>query len=113
MLSIAPIVADISPQDVGQIIISVLGGAGILGTTYMVGKSKAVSINPQPLEVKQSGEPVTRGELEKREEKLGQDIRNITSRIDAIAENSAEMRGKMDAMASNQQQILNLLMHEK
>lgn len=51
MTSLIPILADISPQDVGGIIVAIIGAIGGGTGLYQAGKAKAMRIEPQPLRV--------------------------------------------------------------
>lgn len=51
MTSLLPILADISPQDVGGIIVAIIGAIGGGTGLYQAGKAKAMRIEPQPLRV--------------------------------------------------------------
>ena len=99
MSSILPLLADISAQDVGQIIVTLVTGGCIGAGAYMTGKAKAVHIQPQPLEVTATKEFVTRQEM--REE-----VNKLSQRIDLVTTSSARIEGKIDQIAITQQQIL-------
>lgn len=47
-----PILADITPQDCGMIIATIVGVLGGGAGVYQAGKAKALRIEPQPLEVR-------------------------------------------------------------
>ena len=51
MFSLYPILADISPQDVGGIIVAIIAALGGGTGLYQAGKAKAMRIEPQPLRV--------------------------------------------------------------
>lgn len=99
MSSILPLLADISAEDVGKIIATLVAGGGICYGSYFAGKSKAVNIQPQPLEVTATKEFVTRQEM--REE-----VNKLSQRIDLVTTSSARIEGKIDQIAITQQQIL-------
>ncbi|MCH5285262.1 MAG: hypothetical protein J1E42_06645 [Akkermansiaceae bacterium] len=50
-LAMAPLLADISPQDVGGIIVAIIAALGGGTGLYQAGKAKAMRIEPQPLRV--------------------------------------------------------------
>ncbi len=99
MIALLPLLADISAQDVGQIIVTLVTGGCIGAGAYMTGKAKAVHIQPQPLEVTATKEFVTRQEM--REE-----VNKLSQRIDLVTTSSARIEGKIDQIAITQQQIL-------
>ena len=99
MIDLLPLLADISAQDVGQIIVTLVTGGCIGAGAYMTGKAKAIHIQPQPLEVTATKEFVTRQEM--REE-----VNKLSQRIDLVTTSSARIEGKIDQIAITQQQIL-------
>lgn len=104
MISLLPLLADISAQDVGQIIVTLVTGGCIGAGAYMTGKAKAVHIQPQPLEVTATKEYVTRQEMR---DELGK----LSTRIDLVTTSSARIEGKIDQIAITQQQILKAQIH--
>lgn len=106
MIALLPLLADISAQDVGQIIAALLACGGVSTSFYYAGKAKAVHIQPQPLEVTATKEFVTRQEMR---EELGK----LSQRIDMVTTSSARIEGKIDQIAITQQQILkSIIRHE-
>ena len=99
MIDLLPLLADISAQDVGQIIVTLVTGGCIGAGAYMTGKATAIHIQPQPLEVTATKEFVTRQEM--REE-----VNKLSQRIDLVTTSSARIEGKIDQIAITQQQIL-------
>lgn len=103
-LAMAPVVADISPQDVGIIIASLISAGGIGVGCYQSGKAKAMRIEPQPLEVKPHPDYATKQDMKRLEERqsafekeMREQLRDSEhkthSRLDATNERLAEIAG--------------------
>lgn len=72
-------------------------------------KMNAIRIEPQPLEVKRIAECATRKELEDFKADVREDIRRIHNRIDSNDRATAEIKGKLDVIAQNQQKLIDLI----
>ena len=70
----------------------------------------AIRIEPQPLEVQLSKDYVTRSEFEDYRKQVSSEIENVHKRLDNVTPAVAQMQGKLDMIAANQDKILNLLM---
>lgn len=90
-------------------VLALLGGGGALGWTGCK-KMQAIRVEPQPLEVKLSKDYVTRSEFEDYRKQVGDDIASVHKRLDTVTPAVAQMQGKLDMIAANQDKILNLLM---
>lgn len=72
-------------------------------------KMNAIRIEPQPLEVKRIAECATRKELDDFKADVREDIRRIHNRIDSNDRATAEIKGKLDVIAQNQQKLIDLI----
>lgn len=90
-------------------VLALLGGGGALGWTGHK-KMHAIRIEPQPLEVKLSKDYVSRSEFEDYRKQVSGEIENVHKRLDNVTPAVAQMQGKLDMIAANQDKILNLLM---
>ena len=90
MLAFLPILADISAEDVGKIIATIVAGGGICYGSYFAGKSKAVNIQPQPLEVTAS-----------------EDLNKVYDKINKTSEQLASNTGTLNQINSTLNQLLN------
>lgn len=93
----------------------VAGMLAAIGTATTLGwqghkKMNAIRIEPQPLEVKLGKEYVTRSEFEDYRKQVSDDIASVHKRLDTVTPAVAQMQGKLDMIAANQDKILNLLM---
>lgn len=104
-----PMLASIAPRDVGEIIAVILGLGGIGTGTYMAGKSRAMHLSNDPLNVKLPTEYATKAEfadLKKEikeeiaeiEQKQSRGLENIFKRLNPMTENVAEIRGMLTVM---------------
>ena len=107
MLAFLPILAEISAQDVGQIIATIVAGGGICYGSYFAGKSKAVNIQPQPLEVTASKEYATREELEQLRDDISEDLNKVYDKINKTSEQLASNTGTLNQINSTLNQLLN------
>ncbi len=103
MLAFLPILADISAEDVGKIIAALVGCGG----SYLLGKSKAVNIQPQPLEVTPSKEYATREELEQLRDDISDDLNKVYDKINKTSEQLASNTGTLNQINSTLNQLLN------
>ena len=98
--------ADISAEDVGKIIATIIAGGGICYGSYFAGKSKAVNIQPQPLEVTASKQYATREELEELRDELRSDINKIYDKVNKTSEMLASNSGTLHQINSTLSQLL-------
>ena len=89
---------------------SLLGGGTALGWQGCK-KMNAIRVEPQPLEVKQSAEYVTKHEFESYKGEVRDNFKGVHARINNATITLSEMRGKLDKIDNTQQEILNLLLH--
>lgn len=82
------------------------GGGGMLWQ-----KARQVKIEPQPLEVKTHPDFVTKHEFDAYKEEVRDNFKGVHARINTTATTLAEMQGKLDMIAANQDKILKLLLH--
>ena len=97
----------------GQVIL-LLTACGGTGTLCWQGSKKLhtmTRIEPQPLEVKQSAEYVTKHEFESYKGEVRDNFKGVHARINNATITLSEMRGKLDKIDNTQQEILNLLLH--
>ena len=66
-------------------------------------------IEPQPLEVKKIADLATRRELEDFKQDVREDFRRVHNRIDNNDRATAEIKGKLDVIAQNQQKLIDLI----
>ena len=102
-------------QDSGLTWYQVAGLIAALGTSTALGwrgckKMNAIRIEPQPLEVQLSKDYVTRSEFEDYRKQVSSEIENVHKRLDNVTPAVAQMQGKLDMIAANQDKILNILM---
>lgn len=102
-------------QDSGLTWYQIAGLLAALGTSTALGwqgckKMNAIRIEPQPLEVAMSKDYVTRSEFEDYRKQVSGEIENVHKRLDNVTPAVAQMQGKLDMIAANQDKILNLLM---
>lgn len=90
-------------------VLALLGGGGALGWQGCK-KMQAIRIEPQPLEVQLSKDYVTRSEFEDYRKQVSSEIENVHKRLDNVTPAVAQMQGKLDMIAANQDKILNILM---
>ncbi len=107
------LLASISPEDVGQIIATLIGAGVVSGGVAMTVKAKPVKVEPQPLVIDKVEKFATKAELHKVAEELGDDLDRLDKRIDQITPTLGELKGKLDSVATSQQQILQLLLNSK
>ncbi|MDO5472678.1 MAG: hypothetical protein Q4F35_05010, partial [Akkermansia sp.] len=74
-------------------------------------KARQVKIEPQPLEVKTHPDFVTKHEFDAYKEEVRDNFKGVHARINTTATTLAEMQGKLDMIAANQDKILKLLLH--
>ena len=72
-------------------------------------KMNAIRIEPQPLEVKRIAECATRKELDDFKTEVREDFRRVHNRIDSNDRATAEIKGKLDVIAQNQQKLIDLI----
>lgn len=72
-------------------------------------KMNAIRIEPQPLEVKRIAECATRKELDDFKTEVREDFRRVHNRIDSNDRATAEIKGKLDMIAQNQQKLIDLI----
>lgn len=89
-------------------VLALLGGGGALGWQGCK-KMQAIRIEPQPLEVKKISECATRKELEDFKADVREDFRRVHNRIDSNDRATAEIKGKLDVTAQNQQKLIDLI----
>lgn len=102
-------------EDSGLTWYQIAGLLAALGTSTALGwqgckKMNAIRIEPQPLEVAMSKDYVTRSEFEDYRKQVSGEIENVHKRLDNVTPAVAQMQGKLDMIAANQDKILNLLM---
>lgn len=108
--------ADGMQQDSGLTWYQVLMVASLLGGGTALGwqgckKMQAIRVEPQPLEVKQSAEYVTKREFEAYKQEVRDNFKGVHARINNATITLSEMRGKLDKIDNTQQEILSLLLH--
>lgn len=101
-------------EDSGLTWYQIAGLLAAIGTATTLGwqghkKMNAIRIEPQPLEVKRIAECATRKELEDFKADVREDIRRIHNRIDSNDRATAEIKGKLDVIAQNQQKLIDLI----
>ena len=101
-------------EDSGLTWYQVAGLLAAFGTATALGwqghkKMNAISIEPQPLEVKSIAECATRKELEDFKADVREDFRRVHNRIDSNDRATAEIKGKLDVIAQNQQKLIDLI----
>lgn len=89
-------------------VLALLGGGGALGWTGCR-KMQAIRLEPQPLEVKRIAECATRKELDDFKTEVREDFRRVHNRIDSNDRATAEIKGKLDVIAQNQQKLIDLI----
>lgn len=89
---------------------SLLGGGTALGWQGCK-KMNAIRVEPQPLEVKQSAEYVSKREFEAYKGEVRDNFKGVHARINDSTITLSEMRGKLDKIDNTQQEILKLLLH--
>ena len=95
----------------GQVIL-LLTACGGTGTLCWQGSKKLhtlTRIEPQPLEVKRIADLATRRELEEFKADVREDFRRVHNRIDNNDRATAEIKGKLDVIAQNQQKLIDLI----
>ena len=102
-------------EDSGLSWYQIAGLLAAFGTATALGwqghkKMNAISIEPQPLEVKSISECATRKELEDFKTEVREDFRRVHQRIDNSVEDIAEIKGEMKRLAINQEKILDILL---
>ncbi len=102
-------------EDSGLTWYQIAGLLAAIGTATTLGwqghkKMNAIRIEPQPLEVAMSKDYVTRSEFEDYRKQVSGEIENVHKRLDNVTPAVAQMQGKLDMIAANQDKILNLLM---
>jgi hypothetical protein len=85
-----------------------------IGTATTLGwqghkKMNDIRIEPQPLEVKSISECATRKELDDFKTEVREDFRRVHNRIDSNDRATAEIKGKLDVIAQNQQKLIDLI----
>ena len=99
----------------GQVIL-LLTACGGTGTLCWQGSKKLhtmTRIEPQPLEVKQSAEYVTKHEFEIYKGEVAKNFDRVHQRLDAVMPAVAEIKGEMHRMAVVQEKILGLFLNRK
>lgn len=99
----------------GQVIL-LLTACGGTGTLCWQGSKKLhtmTRIEPQPLEVKQSAEYVTKHEFEIYKGEVAKNFDRIHQRLDTVMPAVAEIKGEMHRMAVVQEKILELFLNRK
>lgn len=91
---------------------SLLGGGTALGWQGCK-KMNAIRVEPQPLEVKQSAEYVTKREFESYKGEVAKNFDRVHQRLDAVMPAVAEIKGEMHRMAVVQEKILGLFLNRK
>ncbi len=89
-------------------LLALLGGGGALGWQGCK-KMNAIRVEPQPLEVKRMAESATRQELDDFKTEVRADLRRVHNRIDNNDRATAEIKGKLDVIAQNQQKLIDLI----
>lgn len=102
-------------EDSGLTWYQIAGLLAAIGTATTLGwqghkKMNAIRIEPQPLEVQLSKDYVTRSEFEDYRKQVSSEIENVHKRLDNVTPAVAQMQGKLDMIAANQDKILNILM---
>lgn len=90
-------------------LLAAIGGSTALGWQGCK-KMNAIRIEPQPLEVKAHPDYVSKHEFENYKEEVRDNFKGVHARINTTTTALAEMQGKLDMIAANQDKILNLLM---
>ncbi len=106
MLDLIPLLADISAEDVGKIIATIVAGGGICYGSYFAGKSKAVNIQPQPLEVSAAKQYATKQELDELREELKDDIGKLYKKLNSTSEQLAQNTGTLNQINNTLTQLL-------
>lgn len=83
---------------------------GCCGGGVLWQKARQVKIEPQPLEVAMSKDYVTRSEFEDYRKQVSGEMENVHKRLDNVTPAVAQMQGKLDMIAANQDKILSILM---
>ena len=101
-------------EDSGLTWYQIAGLLAAIGTATTLGwqghkKMNAIRIEPQPLEVKRIAECATRKELEDFKTEVREDFRRVHNRIDSNDRATAEIKGKLDVIAQNQQKLIDLI----
>lgn len=101
-------------EDSGLTWYQIAGLFAAIGTSTALGwqgckKMNAIRIEPQPLEVKNIAECATRKELEDFKTDVREDFRRVHNRIDNNDRSTAEIKGKLDVIAQNQQKLLDII----
>lgn len=91
---------------------SLLGGGTALGWQGCK-KMNAIRVEPQPLEVKQSAEYVSKREFEAYKGEVAKNFDRVHQRLDAVMPAVAEIKGEMHRMAVVQEKILGLFLNRK
>lgn len=93
-------------------LLAAIGGGGALGWQGCK-KMQTLHIDPQPLEVKKIAECATRKELDDFKVEVREDMRRVHNRIDNNDRATAEIKGKLDVIAQNQQKLIDLITHQR
>jgi len=98
----------------GQVagVLAAVGASGLLGWQGCK-KMQAMRIEPQPLEVKERKDYVTREEFEQYRRDTQDDFDRLHKRLDDVTPAVAEIKGEMKRLAQTQTQILDLLLTRK
>lgn len=101
-------------EDSGLTWYQIAGLLAAIGTATTLGwqghkKMNAIRIEPQPLEVKRIAECATRKELDDFKTEVREDFRRVHNRIDSNDRATAEIKGKLDVIAQNQQKLIDLI----
>ncbi len=101
-------------EDSGLSWYQLAGLLSALGVTTALGwqggkKMNAIRIEPQPLEVRQIAACATRKEMETFQAEVREDFRRVHRRIDSNDRATAEIKGKLDVIAQNQQKVIDLI----
>ena len=106
MIDLIPLLADISAEDVGKIISYILGCGGLGGGAYLLGKAKAVHIQPQPLEVSAAKQYATKQELDELREEIKDDIGKLYKKLNSTSEQLAQNTGTLNQINNTLTQLL-------
>lgn len=101
-------------EDSGLTWYQIAGLLAAIGTATTLGwqghkKMATIRIEPQPLEVKRIAECATRKELDDFKTEVREDFRRVHNRIDSNDRATAEIKGKLDVIAQNQQKLIDLI----
>lgn len=107
MLALLSMLADITPQDAGMLIATILG-SGACG--YGFHKIKSVSVGPQPFITQRLKEYATKKELDDLRQECKTELRAIDARVDTITPMMGEIKGKLDGLEKTNRQILETLL---